>query len=113
MNCDFKRKLPIPMEIKQRFPITEELTKLRLERDAIIKAILRGEDVRRILIIGPCSADNEDSVLEYAERLRRLQEKVDQAFLWCRECTLINQELQVQAIKGCCINRIRPKRRMC
>ena len=80
MNCDFKRKLPIPMEIKQRFPITEEMEKLRLERDAVLKAILCGEDTRRILIIGPCSADNEDSVLEYTERLRGLQEEVKDAF---------------------------------
>ncbi len=80
MNCDFKRKLPIPMEIKERFPITEELTNIRLERDEIMKRILRGEDSRRILIIGPCSADNEDSVLEYVERLRGLQEKVREAF---------------------------------
>jgi len=80
MNCEFKRKLPIPMEIKERFPITEELRTLRNQRDAEIKKILRGEDKKKLLIIGPCSADNEDSVLEYVNRLRGLQEKVQEAF---------------------------------
>lgn len=80
MNCDFKRKLPIPMEIKERFPITPELAVIRQKRDEIMKQILRGEDERRILIIGPCSADNEESVLEYTDRLRGLQEKVAEAF---------------------------------
>lgn len=80
MNCDFKRKLPIPMEIKERFPITKELAQIRKQRDEQMKKILRGEDERRILIIGPCSADNEDSVLEYVHRLTGLQEKVEDAF---------------------------------
>lgn len=80
MNCEFKRKLPIPMEIKKRFPITEELAQLRKERDETMKRILSGEDERRLLIIGPCSADNEESVLEYVHRLVGLQEQVQDAF---------------------------------
>lgn len=80
MNCEFKRKLPIPMEVKEWFPITPELSMLRTKRDEEMKKILRGEDARRLLIIGPCSADNEESVLEYVYRLKELKELVEDTF---------------------------------
>lgn len=76
MNMDFKRKLPIPMEIKAQYPFTPELEAIKTKRDSEIKAIFEGKDVRFLLIIGPCSADNDDSVLDYISRLRQVQEKV-------------------------------------
>ena len=76
MNMDFKRKLPIPMEIKAQFPITPELEAIKAKRDAEIKAVFEGKDDRFILIIGPCSADKDDSVIDYITRLRGVQEKV-------------------------------------
>lgn len=73
---DFIRKLPIPQEIKAQYPLSEEKAKKRLVFIDELKSILRGDTHKFILIIGPCSADNEDSVLEYLTRLNKLQEKV-------------------------------------
>lgn len=82
MNCEFKRKLPIPMDIKEQYPMTEDLKKLKEKRDEELKAIFEGRDDRLVLNIGPCSADREDSVLEYISRLREVQEKVkDKIFI--------------------------------
>lgn len=76
MNMDFKRKLPIPMEIKAQYPLTPELEAIKTKRDKEIKDIFEGKDDRFLLIIGPCSADKDDSVLDYVSRLRTVQEKV-------------------------------------
>ena len=76
MNMDFKRKLPIPMEIKAQYPLTPELEDIKTKRDKEIKDIFEGKDDRFLLIIGPCSADKDDSVLDYVSRLRTVQEKV-------------------------------------
>ncbi len=76
MNMDFLRKLPIPAEIKEQFPISEELRLLKEKRDAEIARVFTGESDKFLLIIGPCSADREDAVLDYTNRLAGLQEKV-------------------------------------
>lgn len=82
MNMDFERKLAIPMEVKAMYPATPEVTSLVEHRREALSRIFTGEDDRLVLIVGPCSADNEDSVLEYASRLARLQETVqDKLFL--------------------------------
>ena len=81
MNMNFKRKLPIPMEIKEQYPITYELEQMKEKRDQEIKAIFEGRDNRFILIIGPCSADNDDSAIDYISRLRRVQDKVSDKIL--------------------------------
>ena len=72
----FKRKLPVPMDIKEQYPLTEELAKIKEERDAIIADVFTGKSDKMVLIIGPCSADREDAVLEYCGRLAKLQDKV-------------------------------------
>ncbi len=77
MNMIFERKLPIPMEVKEMYPLSAESAKIVAERDAQIADIFTGKDDRLLLIIGPCSADNEDSVLDYISRLRTLQDKVE------------------------------------
>lgn len=76
MNMEFKRKLPTPQTVKDMYPVTEELARQKQENDRQIKAVITGEDQRLMLLIGPCSADREDAVLEYAARLRTLQERV-------------------------------------
>ncbi len=81
MNMNFKRKLPIPMEIKEQYPITYRLEQMKEKRDEEIKSILEGRDNRFMLIIGPCSADNDDSVIDYISRLRGVQEKVSDKIL--------------------------------
>ena len=78
----FYRKLPIPMEIKEQFPVSKETEKRRKACVSELKKILSGESDKFILIIGPCSADKEDSVLDYIYRLRGVQEKVsDKIFI--------------------------------
>ena len=76
MDMIFYRKLPTPLEVKQQYPIGEEIEKLKAERDEIIKNVFEGRDPRCLLIIGPCSADHEDPVIEYISRLRDVQDKV-------------------------------------
>lgn len=74
-NMNFKRKLPVPQEIKEQYPLTTELATIKLARDAMIADVFTGNSDKMILIIGPCSADREDAVLEYCDRLACLQEK--------------------------------------
>ena len=82
MGMTFNRKLPIPKLIKELYPLSENVAKIKEERDEQIKAIFRGEDKRLLLIIGPCSADREDAVLDYICRLSKVQEKVkDKIFI--------------------------------
>ncbi len=81
MNMNFKRRLPIPKEIKEMFPITEDMAKIKAQRDQEIKDIISGKSNKFLLIIGPCSADNEDSVIDYITRLKGLQEKVKDKIL--------------------------------
>ena len=82
MNMDFKCKLPIPKVIKEQFPISQESAKIKEQRDAKLKAIFEGKERKLVLIIGPCSADNEDSVIDYISRLVPVQEKVkDKIFI--------------------------------
>ncbi len=76
MNMQFHRKLPIPQEVKAMYPITPEMAKLKADRDAEIADIFSGKSDRMAMIIGPCSADNEDSVIEYISRLAKVQEKI-------------------------------------
>ena len=80
-NARFIRKLPIPMEIKKEFPLSERVSATRLARVEEMRAILDGRDRRLMLIIGPCSADREDSVMDYVHRLVPVQEQVKDKLL--------------------------------
>ncbi len=76
------RELPRPSEIKESYPLSPELAEIKARRDEEIKAIFRGDSDKFLLIIGPCSADTEEPVLDYITRLRELQEKVkDKIFI--------------------------------
>ena len=76
MNMNFERKLPIPKEVKEMYPLSEEHAKIVAQRDKEISDIFTGKTNKLVLVIGPCSADNEDSVIDYISRLREVQEKV-------------------------------------
>ena len=75
-NMQFKRKLPVPKEIKEQYPLTQELANIKSERDILIADVFTGKSDKMVLIIGPCSADREDAVLDYCERLAKIQEQV-------------------------------------
>ena len=81
MNLEFKRKLPVPQQIKTRYPVTEELAKIKAKRDAEVEAIFKGESDKFILVIGPCSADNKESVLDYIGRLKEVEAEVQDKIL--------------------------------
>lgn len=75
-NMTFIRKLPVPKEIKQQMPLTEKGAELKKKRDEEIASVFTGESDRFLLIIGPCSADREEPVLDYVSRLAKVQEEV-------------------------------------
>lgn len=82
MSMNFERKLPIPKEVKEKYPLSEDVKKIIDERAKEIKDIFTGKSDKLALIIGPCSADNEDSVIDYISRLRRVQDRVsDKVFI--------------------------------
>ena len=81
MNMEFIRKLPIPKELKAQFSLSEKLVNVKAKRDAEIKKVFTGESDKKLLIIGPCSADREDAVLDYVSRLAKVQEKVQDKLL--------------------------------
>ena len=76
MGMEFERKLTIPMEVKKMYPLSLGMRETIDKGNAAIERIFEGKDARLLLIIGPCSADNEDSVIDYTLRLRRMQDKV-------------------------------------
>ena len=76
MQMNFHRKLPIPQEVKKEFPLTERMIKVKNERDESIRAVFDGRSDKFILVIGPCSADHKEPVLEYISRLNRIQDQV-------------------------------------
>lgn len=76
MGFEFIRKLPTPAEIREQFPLPEDLAKIKEDRDAEIREVLTGKSDKFLVIIGPCSADNETAVCDYVSRLAKVNEKV-------------------------------------
>ncbi len=76
MRMNFLRKLPIPQEVKKEFPLTDKMVMVKDYRDDEIRRVFEGKSDKFILIIGPCSADHSESVLEYISRLSKLEERV-------------------------------------
>lgn len=83
MNATFKRKLPTPDEIKAMYPLDEDLAKMKQANDEEIQAIFKGESDKLLLIIGPCSADREDAVIDYISRLRKVQDQIKDVIVCC------------------------------
>ncbi len=81
MGMSFIRRLPTPAEIKEEFPVPDDCVSIKEDRDRQISDIITGADSRFLVIIGPCSADNEDSVCDYVSRLTRVQERVKDKLL--------------------------------
>ncbi|MFA7283802.1 MAG: 3-deoxy-7-phosphoheptulonate synthase, partial [Candidatus Omnitrophota bacterium] len=73
MSFTYLHKIPTPAEISRQMPMPEKLKKVKAARDRDILRVLKNLDRRMLLIVGPCSADDEDALCEYTVRLRRLQ----------------------------------------
>lgn len=76
MSFEFVKKLPIPAEIREQYPVSDTCAEIKAERDAMIKDVFTGDSDKFLAIIGPCSADNEEAVLDYTSRLAKVQEKI-------------------------------------
>lgn len=83
MNMDFKREMPTARVIKEMYPLTAEMQESKKKNDAEISAIFTGESDKFLLVIGPCSADREDAVLDYISRLRTVADKVSDKIVIC------------------------------
>lgn len=76
MSFTFIKKLPTPEEIREQYPLSQALAQRKAERDQEIREVLTGKSNKLLVIIGPCSADNEDSVCDYVNRLAKLNDRV-------------------------------------
>lgn len=76
MGFEFVKKLPTPAEIKEQYPVSKEIERIKTERDEEIKKVITGKSDKFLAIIGPCSADNEEAVCDYISRLVPVQEKI-------------------------------------
>ncbi len=81
MSMNFIRKLPLPMDMKEKYPVSMKVAETIQKRNDEIKDVFAGRSDKFALIIGPCSADREDAVMEYMHRLKALQEKVEEKIL--------------------------------
>ncbi len=81
MAFEYINKLPTPAEVKEIYPLPAACAAIKAERDEEVKRIISGESDRFIVIIGPCSADHEDSVLDYVSRLTKVQEDTKERLL--------------------------------
>ena len=77
MGFSFLNQLPTTEEVKKQYPLSKELIERKAKRDAEMKSIFRGESKKFLLVIGPCSADHEDPVLEYCQRLKEVAKDVE------------------------------------
>ena len=76
MGMRINAELPLPADLKAEYPLSDKIIKIKEERDAEIRDIFTGKSDKFIVIVGPCSADNEDAVCEYVNRLAKVNEKV-------------------------------------
>ena len=110
MGFDFIKKLPTPEEIRNQYPIDAEIQAVKDARDKELRDVFTGKSDKFLAIIGPCSADNEDAVLDYLTRLRNVQEKIaDKVLIVPRVYT---NKPSVWDTRVCCISRIRKRSRM-
>ena len=77
MAVRINKELPSPAELKKEYPLSDKLKNIKEKRDEMIKDVFAGKSDKFLVIVGPCSADNEDAVCEYVNRLARVNEEVE------------------------------------
>ena len=110
MGLEFINKLPTPAEIREQFPIPAELAALKEKRDAEIRKVITGESDKFLVIIGPCSADNETAVLDYTSRLVKVQDKVKDKIIIIIQT---NHVPPVKVTRDFSINQTRRRNQIC
>lgn len=109
MGMDFIQKLPTPAEIREQYPVPPALAALKKQRDKEIADVLTGQSDKLLVIIGPCSADNEDAVCDYVDRLAKVNERLMTDYLSFRVFIQISRVQPVKATRASSISRILPK----
>ena len=113
MQMEFIRRLPTPQELMEQFPIDDRVKKIKVERDKAIANIMTGKDNRFLLVIGPCSADNEEAVLDYVHRLVPVQEQVKDKIFIVPRSIRASRARSASATRACFISRTRRARKTC
>ena len=107
MSFKFIKHLPTPDEIKQEHPLPERFAEIKRERDAEIRDVITGKSRKFLVIIGPCSADNEDSVCEYISRLAKVNDRVKDKLILIPESIPTSPEPPGRATRASSISPIR------
>ena len=81
MSFEFRQKLPTPEEIREEYSLGDDLAAIKVQRDAEIRDVITGKSDKLLVVIGPCSADNEDSVCDYINRLAKVNDKVKERLI--------------------------------
>lgn len=81
MSMKINHELPLPEILKAEYPVPEKLKKIKVERDREIRDVFTGKSDKFVVLVGPCSADNEDSVCEYVNRLKEVADRVSDRLL--------------------------------
>lgn len=113
MGFQYVNNLPSPEEIKERFPLPAEFKALKIERDQAISDVLTGKSDKFLVIIGPCSADNEESVSDYVNRLVKVQEKTKDRLILIPRIYTNKPEPREKDTRECFTSLIRKKNRTC
>ena len=106
MSFQYLKKMPTPEEIKEQLPVPKNIQEIKTARDKEVADIITGKDNRFLCIIGPCSADNEDAVCEYIEKLARIADDIKDKVL---ASTLTSLEPQVADTKASLLDQIQTK----
>ena len=112
MGMKVNAELPLPADLKNEYPLSEKIKEIKAKRDAEIRDIFTGKSDKFVVIIGPCSADNEDSVCEYVNRLAEVNEKVSEKLMIIPRIYTNKPRTTGEGYKECCISRIRIRLRI-
>ena len=111
MSMKYNRQLPGPGELKEEYPLTP--AQLKARRDEEIRQVFEGKSEKVLVVVGPCSADREDAVLEYVCRLAKLEEQVGDKLLLIPGCTPTSPGPPAPGTRGCSTSPPRIRGRIC
>ena len=105
MSMKINHELPLPEVLKSQYPLSQELKKVKKQRDEEIRRIFTGESDKFVVLVGPCSADNEDTVCEYVHKLKTVADKVSDKLMIIHGFIQTSPVPPATATKECCISR--------
>lgn len=113
MGMRVNAELPLPADLKNEYPLSDKLKAIKAKRDEEIRDIFTGKSDKFVVIIGPCSADNEDSVCEYVNRLAKLNDRVSDKLMIIPRIYTNKPRTTGEGYKGMLHQRIRSRHRIC